>query len=1080
VADRSVNVKLKMDVAAYLAGARAASAATRDVDKAARDLRKALNEEEDAAGRVRVAEERLNEARKSGKASASQLAAAEEDLARAHRQHEVATDRVSAANERYIESQKKLVVESKKTSDKVDTEMSRMAKRTNTQFDALKFTAFTVGLPAAAALGAAGVTVALAGAAAGFAALGLVGVKDSLAVQNAVSSLKTRVVGDVKAMSIPLEDDFIGALGDVDAAWGRIAPSVATAVAGSAPAIHELTGAATDLAENAMPGLVTAVQASEPALQGVRTFAGAAGQGLGDFFANASKGSEGAKQGFTVLGGTVATLESRLGTLFANLANGSTGPLRSLDVIVDQLTGGLVDLTAQGSGVMGVFQGFSTAGSGAVTVLRGILAAAAALPPQLTQMVGSFGAAQMIASKFGIDAGKGFEGLGEKIKKADSGTDRFKKTVGGLASGVFNPAFLGVTALTVGLDMLGEAQEKAAQKAAEHADNVRGLLQAYREDGGVVGTATKEYNSNALASKNAEANLGSFGVTMGLAKNAILGNAGAYRQLQTAGDSRLEQVGREAGLTSTQVKNLQDVSHGLLANGGAYSDVKDKVEQLSGTQITAGRAGSVAVNQLTDAQKTMIEQLFNANGAVGEQIRAQRDAQDAYYKSESALTGLSEAQVRARDATVEHTQAIYDQVNASLGYRGAVLNVQQALENYNKVLKDGKSTALERSQAEFQLEQAMQQQIVAAGKAASASAQGATDKQKEAIATAAMNAETVKLAGTFSGPLPASLQQTIGKLDATSATAAGLKLGVNKLGEAVYILPNGKYIKIESSADQERARVQSLIDRINAIPTTRKSQIEIVTIYKQVGTAATRTGNNSPDVYLYGPHSAAGGLISKSPIRKFAGGGMVDIRGGGLLSGPGSGTSDSIVGMSSRGPAAFSDTEFVVNAADTKRALPLLDFINNGGLRGYSGGGLVDAAREALGQVASGGQFFEDFSFYGNSANMSAYNDQLAKMYNNATGADFNQDSREPISAWLQSFIAGQAAQQSMVSGNTVQQVPQFASSAVGGGGGSGSGNFTGSLYLDNGTFMGVVRGEIKKSNRGIRRSVTTGSGGNR
>lgn len=1075
--ERTVNVKLTMDVAQYLASERAATAGTRDLNKAARDLRKALNDEEDAAGRVRVAEERLNEVRKTGKASATQLASAEEDLARAHRAHEVATDRVSSANERYVESQKKVAAESKKTVDKVDSDMSRLAKRSNTQFDAMKFTAFTVGLPAAAAVGAAGVTVALTGVAAGFAALGLVGVKDSLAVQNAVSSLKTGVVGDVRAMSIPLEDDFIGALGDVNAAWGRLAPSVATAVQGSAPAIHELTGAATDLAENAMPGLLVAVRASEPALQGVRTFAGQAGQGLGEFFANASKGSEGAKQGMTVLGGTVSTLESRFGTLFANLANGSAGPLRSLDVMVDQLTGGLVDLTAQGSGAMGVFQGFSSAGSGAVTALRGVLTVVSALPPQVTQLAGSFGAAQLIAGKFGIDAGKGFEGLGAKIKAAETGSDKFKTAIGGLAEGAVNPAFLAVTGFGLLLGEIGRKQEEAAAATADHAENVRGLTQALKEDQGVVGTSTRAWNAQELTQKNVATNLQQTGVSMGLVKNAIEGNSGAYTQLSTAAHSRIADLGREIGLNQYQVQGLQGISDHLLANGGAYKDVKGAVQQFTTTTNESG----IATDRASTSQKAAFDSLYNGVGAIGSQIKAQQDAQKEYLASEHALTGLSEAQILARDATTEHTQAIYEQVNASLGYRGAVLNVQQAFESYNKVLQNGKSTALERSQAEFQLEQAMQQQIAAAGKAAVASAGAVSDQQKAAITTAAMNAETVKLANTMNGPLPASLQQTIGKMTATQATAAGLKLGVNNLGQAVYLLPNGKYILIESSADQQTARMQNLRDRINSIPTHHYTEIEIVTIYKQVGTAAVRTGANSPDVYLYGPHAAAGGMVSKAPIRKFQGGGMVDIRPGGLLRGPGSGTSDSIVGMSSRGPAAFSDTEFVVNAEDTKRALPLLDFINNGGLRGYSGGGLVDAAREALGQLTSGGQFFEDFSFYGNSANLSAYNDQLAKLYYGATGADFNLGSREPISAWLQSYVSGQSSvAQAIQSGNTVQQVPSFAYASNGSGSGAGDGKFVGNLYLDSGQLLGVVRGEIRKDKRETRRSVTTGSGGAR
>jgi len=60
---------------------------------------------------------------------------------------------------------------------------------------------------------------------------------------------------------------------------------------------------------------------------------------------------------------------------------------------------------------------------------------------------------------------------------------------------------------------------------------------------------------------------------------------------------------------------------------------------------------------------------------------------------------------------------------------------------------------------------------------------------------------------------------------------------------------------------------------------------------------------------------------------------------GGFISGPGSGTSDSI-------PAMLSNGEFVINAASTKRFMPLLEAINAkkfaaGGLVGYASGGSV-------------------------------------------------------------------------------------------------------------------------------------------
>ena len=68
-----------------------------------------------------------------------------------------------------------------------------------------------------------------------------------------------------------------------------------------------------------------------------------------------------------------------------------------------------------------------------------------------------------------------------------------------------------------------------------------------------------------------------------------------------------------------------------------------------------------------------------------------------------------------------------------------------------------------------------------------------------------------------------------------------------------------------------------------------------------------------------------------------------DFATGGYISGPGTGTSDSI-------PARLSDGEYVINAAATRRNKPLLDKINSGGPVGYAAGGPVtsNARMESL------------------------------------------------------------------------------------------------------------------------------------
>jgi hypothetical protein len=70
---------------------------------------------------------------------------------------------------------------------------------------------------------------------------------------------------------------------------------------------------------------------------------------------------------------------------------------------------------------------------------------------------------------------------------------------------------------------------------------------------------------------------------------------------------------------------------------------------------------------------------------------------------------------------------------------------------------------------------------------------------------------------------------------------------------------------------------------------------------------------------------------------------------GGMINGPGTGTSDSI-------PARLSDGEFVVNARATSKNRALLEAINGGHLRGFATGGLVSDVPTPSGAAMVGGQ----------------------------------------------------------------------------------------------------------------------------
>lgn len=1178
MADRSVKVDLSLDPSKYVAGARTASAATRDLEKAARNLRKANDDAENAAGALRVAEAELAKVNDDANASLTQRVRAEENHARALRVNKAAQDDLTSATKRFEAAQKSAADETSRSVKKSDDEMSRMARRTNNQFDALKFTGLSLGLPAAAAVGAAGVTVALAGAAAAFAGLGVAAAAQTPEVQRAFGQLSQVVMGDFEEMGQSVKGATLDAIDQAGNAWSRLEPQVQAAVQGSRGAITTLTGAVTDFAEGAMPGLITAVASSQPALDGLRTFAGQAGAGLSDFFRNASQGSQGASDGFQMLGSTVQLVEGRLGTLFANLANGSAGPLRSLYVIVDQATGALNNLTSQGGAAIGFLQGFSTAGGGVVTALNGVVGLLNQLPPQVSNFVGSFTAASMIAGKFGVDVGAGFDGLGKRIKDADGFSGKLKTTIGGLAQGAFNPATLAVGALGIGLEILGKKQEEAAQKAAEHAEAERDMAQAIREDGGILGAHSDAMTKQALESKNARQNLAVMGMTVDSVMDVIKGAPGAYDRYSASMHQSVAAVMASAGASQQLTDHVQKGAQAALDSGQLYKDYRNQLD----TSVASNKALSDEWRKMPQAVYDQIDAISNANAAIHDEIALRKQQYDNELKVRAAMSGMSTEALRAADASNQGAAAAanlseaWGQLAKAGGdvqakgtaivhlldqMHGGMQTAEDAQQAWNDQMrqtaegfKDLKFPNLKKdfidtagainttSEAGSKLQDWVQQATVhmaAYAQALTDTGVGADDVAKrlqpmqdqlkaQLHAFGLTDAQIQQILEHY-GAIPEEISTVVKVTKADVArnqiqeiTTDLMKLPANKgvnvkvlsdeaktalldLGYQVVQLPDGSFqifadtqpgkdgatqllnelrhykvdIPIDSDTDPAATRLTQWVRQADGTmaqtttdtridPATNKLQVWArqangtwgwsnlnsrtdpatgrlqawvmdangrwgwVNLGARTGAAESaiaavardrwatiyvQTAISGPNpASLVGPRRAVagGGFVGNAPLRKFAGGGITDVRPGGLLFGPGTGTSDSILALTSNGPARMSKGEFVEpEKRVTPWTLPILEGIRNGSIKGYASGGMVGAANELISRINSGGQVFEDFSYRGDSANLSANNDALAKLYY-GQGGKFDQSS---MKSWLASYASQAAVSQAIAAG---------------------------------------------------------------
>jgi hypothetical protein len=747
----------------------------------------------------------------------------------------------------------------RKGSGDMDSATQRVAQRTEARFSALKFLGLSQGLPAAAAAGVLATTGIVAAAGALFIGLGIAGARGSEQVRDSWIGTANVVTHGITAMSTAYEGPLVKASETVAREFMRSSGLIQRGMDNAAGGVGQLVDGAISLAENALPGVVVASGRLGPVLDGVHSLLGNVGTGFGEMAANASTGNEGARKGLVILGDTLRTTEARVGTIAANFANASSGPLNSFRYTLDQVTGALVDASSKGSAVNGFLSGFSTSTNGAITVARGFFSALNALPPQVAQIGGAVASTSMIMSKLGVDAGAGWEGLGGKIRGAGkelAGAEKFAAkagtAIGGMAAGALNPAALAVGALSIGLLLLGDRQEKAAAAAAEHRESVRQLTDSIRQDNGALGEHSATVIANALASKDASRNLGIANITMAEATVAAQGNEKALRRVTNASSEWIQNLADSGTLSQRDVDGLKGINAQLLSNGGSYESVASNVAHFNESMAATNKP---AMDQLVA--------LLNGTGALGEQAKAAREAYQGYQLQEQGLTGLTEAQIKARDATIENTKAIYEQQNANLGYRGAVLNSKDALDTYNKAAKDHKLGTDEGAKALLQLEQAFGQQEQAAYNAAYANSTAATEQGKLNEATRALNRETVNIANSFSGTLPASLSQTISKMSLTEAQAAGLKVNVNNLGQAVYTLPNGKQITISAETGQAVAA----IDQVRGL--IRDTNGKVVTLrvntqygYSNIGVGTGGRGSLNAKGNLYNPNigMASGGF----------------------------------------------------------------------------------------------------------------------------------------------------------------------------------------------------------------------------
>lgn len=416
---------------------------------------------------------------------------------------------------------------------------------------------------------------------------------------------------------------------------------------------------------------------------------------------------------------------------------------------------------------------------------------------------------------------------------------------------------------------------------------------------------------------------------------AVAGAAAAFDSAVSSSEelaTALAQGGEAAAKAQQTLKehkgSLTDTSLANKLFGASQEDVNAKLEEnrnkLSETE-RAQQDVTKAQNDLTYAQNKYGEASPEAKRALG-------------IVSAEALN-LEAAQKRAAEATKSATQKLQDQKDFILGQANAAIRYQQsqsriidaqaalteAINKYGTGSKQAKDAQLE-------LSSAMLDSVSSAQSLAEKQTANSDSAVKAAGQTDAYNKQLAILATMAGVTLPPEIQKMVDGLTDSDLAAQGVKRTADGTLESIQKLPNETKLEFPTDADTAKAHVDDLYESVHKLVGEygewAKKYLEIIDLNKKA------------------PVPQPGAPVLPLPTVGSLGG----HASGGLITGPGTGTSDSI-------PAMLSNGEFVMTAAATSKYLPLLQQLNanrfaSGGLVGSSSGQGISATTDISGLLS--------------------------------------------------------------------------------------------------------------------------------
>ncbi|MFI8085929.1 phage tail tape measure protein [Kitasatospora sp. NPDC086009] len=447
--------------------------------------------------------------------------------------------------------------------------------------------------------------------------------------------------------------------------------------------------------------------------------------------------------------------------------------------------------------------------------------------PIIGAMSASFRSAQERVGGFAGGVAGAATALGTGLRGAMSG-------LMGFMGGPWGLAMLGVS---LGLGILAQRQQQAAQAAQEHQQRVKTLTSALKESGGVINDNVRAQAVQVLMDTNVKETkdklvktLEKAGVTTRQLTDAYLGQGSSLDQLEsqlrTSAEANVEWVATSSGAvksytdTGLKAKHAADALHGMK---GELQDSIDNVKRMAEAQRGAGD-GTSAFDKL----KTAVKGLSDTTGDADQRTRSLKEALDLLN---GGTVSMQAAEARLNSAILAGNDAIKDGVNAAEGWGKALVQASGAVDTtsrngqtlYNNLNGLVDATAAASIQA-YGLAKAHGQNVTSSIQAAADQmAKGRSAAIDLAQSYGLTKDEAEKVADSL-GLIPGQVGILL-KTEGVDSTLADL-LAVQTQVKAQ---PKAVEIKVEALSDQAQIMLRSLGLTVETIPGTREVRISALT-----------------------------------------------------------------------------------------------------------------------------------------------------------------------------------------------------------------------------------------------------------